>query len=163
MRVRGWHRGARASFAMIALAAALLLAGCGGAGAIGGAGGPGGSATATPNLPPPCKGQPAVSSSPPSATLRNSSGPNEVSLPVGAVVEIRLDGTHVWSHATTTPADGLTPTGPQGALEQGECVWDFTVARPGDTVVSFAGGARCPPNAMCPQYALLARFTIHGM
>lgn len=170
MRVRGWRRGARAPLAMsvmIALAATLLLAGCGGAGAVGGSGGTGGTGgsarpTATPNLPPPCKGQPATPSGAPSATLRNSSGPNQVSLPVGAVVEIRLDGNHTWSRANIMPAGGLTPAGAQGAVEQGDCVWDFAVAQPGDTVVTFTGGARCPPNAMCPQYALLAKFTIHG-
>lgn len=159
MRLRGVRRGVRTSLALIALAAALLLAGCGGAGGAGGAA----TATATPNLPPPCTGQSAAPGSPPSATLRNASGPNEVSLPVGAVVEIRLDGNHTWSRGVITPAGGVTPAGAQGALEQGDCVWDFAVAQPGDTVVSFTGGARCPPNAMCPQYALLAKFTIHGM
>ena len=161
MRLRRWRLSA---LAPLALATALLLAGCGGAGAVGGAGGAGGSAspTATPNLPPPCTGQSATLAGSPGATLRNMRGPTEVSLPVGAVVEIRLDGNHTWSRAAITPAGGLTPTGAQGALEQGECVWDFAVAQPGDSVVTFTGGARCPPNAMCPQYALLAKFTIHG-
>jgi hypothetical protein len=61
-----------------------------------------------------------------------------------------------------TPQGALTLDGAQCALEQGDCVWDIQVARAGDAVITFTGAALCQPNQMCPQYALLASFTIHG-
>jgi hypothetical protein len=158
-RVDGWWRWLVALVALLA----LFLAGCGGTGAAGGgatSGTGGGGASTAQTLP--CGGSRSASSETPSAMLRNTDANHAATVPVGAVVEVRLDGTHVWKLGTVTPQGALTPDGAQGALEQSDCVWDFQVARAGDAVIAFTGAALCQPNQMCPQYALLASFTIHG-
>ena len=94
--------------------------------------------------------------------MRNADSGRTVSIAVGAVVEIRLDGKHVWHLDGVQPASALTVAGASGALEQGDCVWDFAAAQPGDATVSFVGGALCQPGQACPMYAILARFTIHA-
>ena len=163
MRVNGYRRWLITSVAALALLAsvlALLLAGCGAAGAIGG-GAPSAKQTPSPTMPAPCAGV-AASAPAPSVTLRNADSNHTASAPVGSLVAIRMDGQHVWRLNSVTPSDVLAPTGAQGALEQGDCVWEFQVARSGDVVVTFIGTALCPPNAMCPQYAMVAKFTVHG-
>lgn len=160
----------RAALLASALMLALLVAGCGGlAGAGGGSGaGNGGAAptvparTPTSSAPLPCTGAPAASEGTPAVVLRNTSGPKEAAVPVGQIVEIRLDGHNKWGHNSIDPESALTPAGAQGALEDGDCVWDFRVAQASETVVTFVGGALCQPNEACPQYAILAAFTING-
>jgi len=162
MRWSGLRRWIAPYLAAMALAA-LVLAGCGAVGSVGGGGGRStGSVTPSPTAPAPCAGS-AGDPTPPDVTLGVADENHTTSAPVGAVVEIRLDGQHLWRAGSVTPTDALTPIGPQGALEQGACVWEFQVAQHGDAVVTFIGTALCPPNAMCPQYAMLARFTIRGV
>jgi hypothetical protein len=156
MRVNG----GRAAAAKVALLA-LLVAGCGGAGAAGGAtGGGGGGSSHARALP--CKGSVEAGGGAPSVTLRNTAASREATVPVGALVEIRLDGQHAWNNALVTPKDALLPVGAQGALEHGDCVWDYQVAQVGDAQVMIVGGALCQPDQMCPMYAIVATFTIHG-
>ena len=157
--VDGWRRWFVALVALLA----LLMTGCGSAGATGGGAtsGTGGGAPTAQTLP--CDGSPGAGVGTPSATVRNTDANHAATAPVGSVVEIRLDGQHVWKLGSVTPKSALTPVGAQGALEQGDCVWDFQVAQAGDAVVAFTGTALCQPNQMCPQYALLASFTIHGV
>ena len=149
---------------VILLALVAMLAGCGAAGSsVGGpSAGGGGQPTATAAVTLPCNGAPTAPSRPPSVTLRNADSGHTVSVAVGAVVEIRLDAAHVWRLGSAQPAGALTPAGAQGALEQGDCVWDFAVAQPGEATIAFVGTALCPPNTMCPQYALSARFLIRA-
>jgi hypothetical protein len=150
-----------------ALMLALLVAGCGGlvgaGGDTGDRGVPGApAATATTGAPLPCTGAPAASEGTPAVILRNTSGPKEAAVQVGQIVEIRLDGHNKWGHDSIDPESALMPAGAQGALEDGDCVWDFRVAQASKTVVTFVGGALCQPNEACPQYAILAAFTING-
>jgi hypothetical protein len=167
MRAYEWRHwlAAQLTLALVALLVALLVAGCGGAGAVGGgttgagSGAGSGSASVT-KLP--CNGSVGAGGGAPSVTLRSSDASHQASAPVGALVEIRMDGRHVWRLGVAAPNGALTAVGAQGALEQGECVWDFRVAQAGDAVVTFTGTALCQPQQMCPQYALLARFTVHG-
>ncbi len=137
---------------------AFLLTGCGASGAVGGDSSGSGS-TPTPS---PCAGS-RSGKVPSSVTLRAADENHTTPVPVGAVVEIQLDSQHVWRLGSVAAADALTPIGLQGALDQGACVWEFQVAQPGDAVVTFVGTALCPPNTMCPQYAIVARFTIQGV
>lgn len=151
--------------ALVALAAlALLVAGCGGAGATGGGAtsGAGGGGTSSAQTQP-CNGSIGAHGTTPSVTLRNTDANHTATAPVGEVVEIRLDGQHVWKLGSVTPNGALTSVGAQGALEQGDCVWDFQVAQAGDAVVTFTGTALCQPNQACPAYAMLVTFTIHGV
>lgn len=151
----------RRVIALAAFLAALILAGCGNAGAVGG--GSGGSiGGASSGVTSPCAGRAVASRATPTVILRPTDASHAANAPVGSIVEIRLDAQHVWRLGEVSPAGALTPQRPQGALEQGECLWDFTVARAGDATVSFTGSPNCPPLAMCPQYALLTQFTIHG-
>lgn len=161
MRMIAW-RGAAPLVALVAMLA-MLLAGCGGAGATAGGAtsGVGGSRTPIAKTLP-CSGSVGASGAAPSVTLRNSDASHDATAPVGATVEFRMDGQHVWRLGSVTPSSALTPVGAQGALQQGACVWDFQVAQVGDAVVLFTGTALCQPNQACPQYALLAKFTIHG-
>lgn len=157
----------RAALLASALMLVLLVAGCGGLAGAGGdsrdRGVPGApTATAPSGAPLPCTGAPAASEGTPAVILRNTSGPKEAAVPVGQIVEIRLDGHNKWGHNSIDPESALTPAGAQGALEDGDCVWDFQVAQAGKTVVTFVGGALCQPNEACPQYAILAAFTING-
>lgn len=157
--VDGWRRWRVAVVALLA----LLVAGCGSAGATGGgatSGTGGGGASTAQALP--CDGSLDAPGETPSATLLNTDVSHATTAPKGAVVEVRLDGQHVWKLGTVSPQGALTPDGAQGALEQGDCVWDFQVAQAGDAMITFTGTALCQPNQMCPQYALLASFTIHG-
>jgi hypothetical protein len=157
--VDGWPRWLVILVALLA----LLMAGCGSAGATGGgatSGTGGGGASTARTLP--CDGSVGAPGGTPSATLRNTDASHAATAPVGAVVEFRLDGQHVWTLGTVKPNGALTPVGAQGALEQGDCVWDFQVAQAGDAVITFTGTALCQPKQGCPQYALLASFTIHG-
>jgi hypothetical protein len=71
-----------------------------------------------------------------------------------------MDGKHVWRLSGVTPSGALTLVAAQGALEQGDCVWDFQIAQARDATVSFTGTALCAPQQACPQYALVADFTI---
>ena len=148
--------------ALVALLA-LLVAGCGSAGTTGGGAtsGSGGGASTAQTLP--CDGSIGAHGTTPSVTLHNSDASHTATAPVGEVVEIRLDGQHVWKLTSVKPDVALTRVGAQGALEQGDCVWDFRVERPGDAVVTFTGTALCQPNQACPAYAMLATFTIHGV
>jgi hypothetical protein len=149
--------------ALVALVA-LLVAGCGSAGATGGGASSGaGSGGGPPGQTLPCDGSLGAPGGTPSATLRSTDVSHAATAPAGSVIEIRLDGQHVWKLGTVTPTSALTPVQAQGALEQGDCVWDFQVAQAGDAVVAFTGTALCQPTQACPQYALLARFTIHGV
>lgn len=166
---RRW-RGALAAALLMTLAT-LLLAGCGGSEPVGRESGSGGKGGATPttsaNTPAatavlPCYGAPAPSEGAPSAVLRNTTGPKEAAVPVRMIVEIRLSGKNKWDHDAIMPSGALTAAGAQGALENGDCVWDFRVAQSGKVVVTFIGGALCRPNEACPQYALIATFTING-
>lgn len=137
---------------LVALTMALALAGCAGTG--------GGTTSATAL---PCAGNVMSGGATPSVTLRNADADHETPLPVGSVVEIRMDGQHTWNLDTVTPRDALTPIGAQGALQQGECVWDFRMAKAGLATVQLVGGALCQPNQPCPAYAILAKFTIRGI
>ncbi|HET9109485.1 MAG TPA: hypothetical protein VFN78_01545 [Ktedonobacterales bacterium] len=162
MRWSGLRRRIVTYLAAMALAS-LVLTGCGAAGAVGGGGARStGSVTPPPTAPSPCAGS-AVGPITPNVTLGAADENHATSVSVGAVVEIRLDGQHLWRAGSVTPTAALTPIGPQGALEQGACVWEFRVVQRGDAVVTFIGTALCPPNAMCPQYAMLARFTVRGV
>lgn len=147
--MNGWHRWMAPLVALIVIVA---LAGCGGTG---------GGTTSAKALP--CHGSVIGGGATPSVTLRNADTNHETPAPVGAVVEIRMDGQHTWSLDTVTPSDALTPVGAQGALQQSECVWDFRVARAGVVTVSMVGGALCEPNQACPAYAILAKFIIRGV
>ena len=163
MRASGHRSNAWVALWLAAALMTMLLTGCGAAGAVGGgSSGRPGVTTPSGTVPPPCAGAP-VGGATPHVTLGVSDENHTVSVPVGDVVEIRLDGQHVWRPGSVSPASALTPIGPQGVLEQGACVWEFRVARPGDAVVTFIGTALCPPNTMCPQYALVARFALHGV
>lgn len=162
---RRW-RGALAAAFLVTLAT-FPLAGCGGSEPVGRGSGGDGKVGATPTPPAatavlPCYGAPAPSEGSPSAVLRNTTGPKEAAVPVGMIVEIRLSGKNKWDHNSIMPTGALTAAGAQGALENGDCVWDFRVAQSGKVVVTFIGGALCRPNEACPQYALLATFTING-
>lgn len=153
----------RAFGAVLAIALALAVAACGAAGAgRGGSGGAGGGSTSA--LSPTCGGETRTSGQvTPSVILRNADANRVVSAPVGAIVELRLSGSHTWSGATVAPVGALTLVGAQGALQQGTCVWDFQVAHRGDATIMITEGALCPPNAMCPMYAILVTFTIRGV
>ncbi len=152
MRVNGWRRWLAAQMALALVA--LLVAGCNGLGSIGG-----GSTSATAL---PCDGAVLAGGGAPSVTLRSTDADHVATAAVGSVVEIRMDGQHAWHAAVVTPADALTPVGAQGALEHGECVWEYQVAQVGDASVEINGGALCLPKQPCPLYAILATFTIHG-
>lgn len=170
MKPRGrWH--GALSAALLMTLGVMLLAGCGGSEPVGRGSGGGGRGGATPTVPAttpaptavlPCYGTPAPSDGSPSAVLRSATGPKEAAVPVGMIVEIRLSGKNKWDHTSIMPTGALTAAGAQGALEDGDCVWDFRVAQSGKVVVTFIGGALCRPNEACPQYALLATFTING-
>lgn len=134
------------------LVVTLALAGCAGMG--------GGSTSETAL---PCNGHVIAGGATPTLTLRHADADHETPALVGSVVEIRLDGQHTWNLDTVTPGNALTPVGAQGALQQGECVWDFRVARPGVATVQMVGGALCAPGQPCPAYAILARFIIRGV
>jgi hypothetical protein len=110
----------------------------------------------------PCNGSVISGAATPDITLRNADADQETPAPVGAVVEIRMDGQHTWNLDTVTPGDVLTPVGAQGVFQQGECVWDFLVANPGVTTVQMVGGALCAPNQPCPAYAIVAKFIIRS-
>jgi hypothetical protein len=155
---------------MLMTLTALLLAGCGGSEPVGRGSGGGAKGGATPTAPAsapaptavlPCYGASTPSEGMPTVILRNTSGPKEAVVPVGMIVEIRLSGKNKWDHSSSMPSGALTSAGAQGALEHGDCVWDFRVAQSGKIVVTFIGGALCRPNEACPQYALLATFTIN--
>lgn len=170
MQPSGWRRCALAAALLMTLAA-LLLGGCGGSEPVGRGSGDGAKGGATPTIPAsapaptavlPCYGAPMPSEGTPSVILRNTSGPKEAVVPVGMIVEMRLSGKNKWDHNSIMPGGALAAAGAQGALENGDCVWDFRVAQSGKIVVTFIGGALCRPNEACPQYALLATFTING-
>ncbi|HET9111541.1 MAG TPA: hypothetical protein VFN78_12005 [Ktedonobacterales bacterium] len=137
------------------------LAGCGGAGAGRGAvGGTGGGSTSA--AAPPCGPSQSLGAVTPTVVLRDADANQVVNAPVGSIVELQLEGLHTWSAPTVAPSGALIKVGAQGVLEQGACLWDFKVARAGDAKIMITEGALCPPNAMCPMYALLVTFTIHG-
>lgn len=137
---------------------ALLVAGCGFAG-FGAGSGTGGfdSATAA------CPSTVVLGEVTPSVTLRDSGPSVTTNVPVGAVVEFRLAGQHHWNLGGVTPASALTPVGAQGTFQQGDCVWDMRVEQPGDITVVFSGIPICQTNQPCPAYALIDKFTLHGM
>ncbi len=159
MNMSAWRRWLAPQIILTLLA--LLVAGCGGAGGGGTASGSGSPTTVA--TPPPCNGPAPVVGVAPTVTLRNTDAYHTASVPLGSVVEIRLDGKHKWSLGGVAPSGALTTVGAQGTLMQGECVWDFTVAQPGDATVSFVGTALCAPNMPCPQYAMLIKFIIHAV
>ena len=158
------HRAMRALSMALALSLALAVAACGAAGAgrgsVGGSGSTGGSTSGTA---PACGGSWTSGPVTPTVTLRNADANRVVSAPVGAIVELRLEGLHTWSGPTTAPRGALTRVGAQGVLQHGACVWDFQVARRGDATIMITEGALCPPNAMCPMYAVALTFTIRGV
>lgn len=146
MNVRSWPR-----LGALLLTLAFALAGCAGTG--------GGSTSETAL---PCAGSVTPGAATPSVILHNADADHEVSVPVGAIVEIRMDGQHMWNLDTVTPGDVLTPIGAQGAFQQGECVWDFRVVNPGVATVQMVGGALCAPKQPCPAYAILVKFIIRA-
>ena len=148
MRRGGWRRWAPS---LMALLLTLVLAGCAGTG---------GGSTSARALP--CAGRVTPPAVAPSVTLRDADAGHETPARVGSVVEIRLDGQHTWNLDSVTPSDALTPTGAQGALQQGACVWDFRVAKAAVATVQMVGGALCQPHQPCPAYAMLAKFIIRG-
>lgn len=142
------------SAAVLAMALAATLAGCGGFG------GPGGGTTGT--LPPPCTGKSLGNVSAIVVTVRGSDSGHDVGVPVGHVVEIQMDVHHTWQFESVAPEGILTPVGSQGIVLGDACVWDFQVAQAGDATVTLVGGALCAIGQPCPAYAILAKFTIHG-
>lgn len=138
------------------------LAGCGGAGAgrgsVGGTGGVSTNATTSS-----CGGSQSSGAVTPTVILRNADAAHVVSAPVGSIVELRLEGLHTWSAPTVTPSGALIKVGAQGVQEQGACLWEFKVAHAGEAKIMITEGPLCPPNQMCPMYALLVTFTIHGV
>lgn len=138
--------------ALLVIMLASLLMGCAGIG------GPGGS---TNQKAIPCTGSVLADAPTPTIILRNSDANHDVSVPIGAVIEIQMDAEHTWSLESVTPGGVLTPVGPQGVVQHNACVWDFRVAGAGDATISLVGGALCAPGQACPMYAILAKFTIH--
>lgn len=85
--------------------------------------------------------------------------------PGGALVQIRLAAQQRWRlvgvHGTTANAQMLSPA---GYLDPtlGDCIWNLRLPpTPGGTVtVTFTATALCAAHGPCPQYVLLATFTI---
>lgn len=150
MKSRG---GSRWWAALLLTLLASFLVGCAGYS------GPGGS---TSEKAIPCAGSVLADAPTPTVILKNSDANHDVSVPLGAVIEIQMDAEHTWSLESVTPAGILTPVGPQGVVQHNACVWDFRVAGAGDATISLVGGALCAPGQACPMYAILAKFTIHA-
>lgn len=110
----------------------------------------------------PCDGGVIPGGASPAVILHHSDSGKTLSVPLGAVVAIRLEGKFAWNRASVMPADALTPVGAQGALEDGECIWEYRVAKTGDAIVTISGGALCKPGQACLQYAVAAWYTIRG-
>lgn len=167
--VGSWRRaGTAPSFAALALVAllTLALAGCGGAGASTSRTGGASSGGSTLKGPPqtgltvmPCHSSLAAVL-PPTITLQSMDARTPVSAHVGDIISISLDGQHRWSLNGLSAGGALTPLTAQGALVNGDCLWQFKASAPGDATVNYSGQPLCDPTQQCPQYALALTYTI---
>lgn len=170
MNQTSWAHRARAGavrfWLAVALGLALLpLAACGGSTA--GSGGPG-APTPIPTRPGggltirPCLGT-YDSTVTPDVTLDSSSSTKSANATTGDLVAFRMDGQHKWTLSGVSPAAALSAEGSQGMFDSSadQCVWLFHATGSGDVTVRFTGVALCDPTQACPQYAILATFTVH--
>lgn len=168
MHLIAWARLARMGAARFGLVAALglallPLAACGGSSAAAGSSTPtaptrpGGGLTVRP-----CLGTYDGSASP-AVTLDSSSGVKSAGAKTGDVIAFNMDGQHKWTLGGVSPASALSAQGSPGMFDSANdvCVWLFQAIAPGDATVSFTGVALCDPTQACPQYAILATFTLH--
>jgi hypothetical protein len=106
----------------------------------------------------PCTG--IYTASPAPALILSNGGATSGSAHVGDVFQIVLDGGHVWNLTRVTGS--ATAENPVGMFNRttGNCVWRFKATMPGAALIAFTGVANCARDQACPDYAILAQFSV---
>lgn len=170
VRERGVGRYRAMRFGVVlALALALMVAGCGVTTANGG--------EASTGTPPPVATPTRTSTEGSSAAAcpessQSAGNPTLILTPttpdragsahIGDIVQVRLPTTSKWSYVPTQSSDAISPTQPSGVLIHSltACVWSFKAVAAGTQTLPFAGQAICKAGQPCADYRIAMTFSV---